>query len=390
MSTLVVVAGEASGDLHGGEILRELKALRPDLRIVGVGGDHMAPYLDHRLAHVRDLGVVGFVEPLLKLPRLLRLRRALIGAAEQEGAAALLTIDYPGFNLALAGAMRKALPALRLHHYVCPQVWAWKKGRIPKMGALLDTLYCLFDFEPALFAGHRVEARFVGNPLVEVVKPEVDRAAFLAETGLAGDRPLVALLPGSRRGELARLLPPMAELVRRWRAERPEVQWVLPVAPTLKEAEVAALLGELPIVRVDASRTYAARAHADAALVASGTATLETALLGTPFAIVYRLNPLTYAMARHLVKLPHIGLANVVAGREVAPELLQDEVEPGRLGEALARLLEPAEAARCRADLATVRPHLGEPGAAARVAQHLAASIACGDEAGQSRGEPPS
>ncbi|HJV89534.1 MAG TPA: lipid-A-disaccharide synthase [Holophagaceae bacterium] len=369
--SLMVIAGEASGDLHGQEILRELKALAPDLRIVGVGGAGMSPYLDLKLADVADLGVVGFVEPLVKLPRLLALRRRILAVAKAEGIRTVLTIDYPGFNFSLGAALKAQDPGLKLHHYVCPQVWAWKKGRIPKMGRLLDVLYCLFDFEPALFEGYPVEARFVGNPLVEVVQPEVDRATFLRETGLAGDRPLVALLPGSRRSELSRLLPAMAELVRRWRMERPEVQWVLPVAPTLPDAEVAALLGDLPVRRVPASRTYAARAHADAALVASGTATLETALLGTPFAIVYRLNPLTYQMARHLVKLPFIGLANIVAGREVAPELVQGEVSPEALGKTLAGLLEGAESRRRREALAGVRAHLGEPGAARRVAARI-------------------
>ena len=371
--TLLVVAGEASGDLHGGEVLRELKALRPDLRIVGVGGDLMAPYLDRSLAHVRDLGVVGFVEPLLKLPRLLKLRRTLV--AEAASADLLLTVDYPGFNLALAQAVRAAHPDVKLHHYVCPQVWAWKKGRIPKMGTLLDALYCLFDFEPALFEGFPVAARFVGNPLVEVVRPEVDREAFFRETGLDPSRPLVALLPGSRRSELDRLLPPMVGLVDRWRRERPEVQWVLPVAPTLRDAEVAAALGDRPVVRVPASRTYAARAHAEAALVASGTATLETALLGTPFGIVYRMHPLTYLLARRLVRLPHFGLANIVAGREVAPERVQGQVNPEGLSTLLADLLDPVRAAERRAALGEVRRHLGEPGAAGRVARHLAESL---------------
>lgn len=373
--TLLVIAGEASGDLHGAEILRALKAQRPDLRIVGVGGGRMSPHLDLKLADVSDLGVVGFVEPLVKLPRLLALRKRILQVAKAEGIHTVLTIDYPGFNFSLGAALKAQDPGLRLHHYVCPQVWAWKKGRIPKMGALLDVLYCLFDFEPALFAGFPVEARFVGNPLVEVVKAEVDRGTFLAETGLDPQRPLVALLPGSRRSELSRLLPPMAELVARWRGERPEVQWVLPVAPTLADAEVAKHLQGLPVVRVPGSRTYAARAHADAALVASGTATLETALLGTPFAIVYRLNGLTYQLARHMVKLPHIGLANIVAGREVAPELVQGAVAPARLAAVLAQLLEPGEAARRRADLGLVRSHLGEPGAAERVAARLAEDL---------------
>ena len=368
--TLLVIAGEDSGDLHGAELLRELKARRPDLRIVGVGGPRMTPYLDRKLADVQDLAVVGFVEVIRHLPRLNRLFKAILAAAQEEAISDALLIDYPGFNLRLAKALRRDLPAVRLHQYVCPQVWAWKKGRIPELGTVLDTLFCLFDFEPELFRGYPVDARFVGHPLVELVHPECKREAFFAETGLDPQRPLVALLPGSRKGEIQRLLPPMAELVRRWEAERPEVQWVLPVAPTLATEFVRGYLQGAPVLLVE-GRTYAARAYADAALVASGTATLETALLGTPFAIVYRLNALTYQIAKRIVKVPHFGLANVVARREVAPELLQDEVNPERLGQELTRLLDPDEARRLRAGLAEVRGHLGEPGAAARVVEDL-------------------
>jgi lipid-A-disaccharide synthase len=368
--TLLVVAGEDSGDLHGAELLRELKARRPDLRLVGIGGPRMTPFLDRKLADVKDLAVVGFVEVIKHLPRLNRLFKQILAVAQEEHIGGALLIDYPGFNLRLARALRKQLPAVTLHQYVCPQVWAWKKGRIPELGTVLDTLYCLFDFEPELFRGYPVDARFVGHPLVEVVQAECDRAAFFAETGLDPARPLVALLPGSRKGEIERLLPPMAELARRWRTARPEVQWVLPVAPTLDSAFVAAHLGDAPVTLVR-DHPYAARAHADAALVASGTATLETALLGTPFAIVYKLNALTYEMAKRIVKVPHFGLANVVARREVAPELLQGEVNPERLGVELARLLDPEVARRVRAELGEVRGHLGEPGAAGRVAEDL-------------------
>ncbi len=372
--SLLVIAGEDSGDLHGAELLRELKTRRPDLRIIGVGGPRMTPFLDRKLADVKDLAVVGFVEVIKHLPRLNRLFKQILAAAAEEKITGALFIDYPGFNLRLAKALRKQMPAVSLHQYVCPQVWAWKKGRIPQLGTLLDTLYCLFDFEPELFRGYTVDARFVGHPLVEVVKAECDRATFFAETGLDPARPLVALLPGSRKGEIERLLPPMAELARRWHTARPEVQWVLPVAPTLDPAFVRAHLGPTqdpaPVTLVQ-DRPYAARAHADAALVASGTATLETALLGTPFAIVYKLNALTYQMAKRIVKVPHFGLANVVARREVAPELLQGEVNPERLGMELTRLLDPDTARRVRAELGEVRGHLGEPGAAGRVAEDL-------------------
>ncbi len=372
---LLVIAGEDSGDLHGAELLRELKARQPDLRIVGVGGSRMRPFLDRTLADVRELAVVGFVEVIKHLPALIRLKRAILAAAAAEGITDALFIDYPGFNLSLAKGLRARMPEVRLHQYVCPQVWAWKKGRIPTLGRTLDTLYCLFDFEPALFDGYPVDARFVGHPLVEVVKPECGREAFFAQAGLAPDRPLVALLPGSRMGEVVSLLPPMAELAHRWSRERPEVQWVLPVASTLDPAFVRAYLGPAPVTLVE-GLAYASRAYADAALVASGTATLETALLGTPFVILYKLNPLTYQMAKRVVKLPHIGLANLVARREVAPELLQGEVKVERLDRELRRLLDPAEAPAIRAGLAEVRRHLGEPGAAARVVAHLLAQDA--------------
>jgi len=375
MKPILVIAGEASGDLHGAEVLRALRARRPDLRFVGVGGSLMTPFLDRKLADVQDLAVVGFVEVIRHLPRLRRLFAEILAAARAEGIGSALLIDYPGFNIRLARALRKAMPEVRLHQYVCPQVWAWKAGRIPELGRLLDTLYCLFDFEPRLFQGLPVEAIWVGNPLVETVVPEVDRETFFARTGLDPSRPLVALLPGSRAGELQRLMPPLVQLVEDWqaRAERRAVQWVVPVAPTLREADLRAYLRTGPVQLVH-GLGYAARAYADAALVCSGTATLETALLGTPFAIIYKLNPLTYLAARRWVKIPHFGLANVVAGRQVAPELLQGEVNAGRLGAELARLLDPVEAARMRAELGTIRAHLGLPGAADRVAAHFLSS----------------
>jgi lipid-A-disaccharide synthase len=367
MKPLLVIAGEASGDLHGAEILRELRALRPELRIIGVGGGLMTPLLDRKLADVKDLGVVGFVEVLKHLPKLRRLFRLIQDVAREEGVGTVLFIDYPGLNLRLAKAFRKSMPGIRLHWYVCPQVWAWKAGRIPELGRTLDALYCLFDFEPGLFKGLPVEALWVGNPLVETVKPEVDRATFFARSGLDPSKRLVALLPGSRRGELERLLPPLVATVKAW--DGPPVQWVLPVAPTL-EASSLRLEGE-PVTLVE-DLGYAARAYADAALVCSGTATLETALLGTPFAIIYKLSPLTYLAARYFVRIPHFGLANVVARAEVAPELLQGDVNPVRLRAVLKDLLEPERAAAMRRDLAGIRARLGEPGAARRVAEHLA------------------
>jgi lipid-A-disaccharide synthase len=376
-NTILVVAGEASGDLHGAELLRELKARQPDLRVVGIGGEKMSPYVDRKLADVRDLGVVGFVEVIKHLPAIWRLKHEVLRVAAEEKISLALLIDYPGFNLSLAKSLRASMPKVRLHQYVCPQVWAWKKGRIPSMGKLLDTLYCLFDFEPKLFNAYPVEAIWVGHPLVEVVKPEVDRATFFQEQMFDPARPLVALLPGSRKGEIEKLLPSMVALVNRWKERHADVQWAIPVAPTLDESFLRTFLGEASI-RLIHQRTYATRAFANAAIVASGTATLETALLGTPFFIVYKLNGLTYQVARRVVKLPYFGLANVVAGKCVAKELVQGQVNREALDQELQRLLDPTVAANARKDLLEVRSHLGEPGAAGRVAEHLLSKFSNG------------
>ena len=309
---------------------------------------------------------------LRHLPRLKRIFAAVLDLAREEGVGGALLIDYPGFNLRLAAALRQEHPAARLHQYVCPQVWAWKKGRIPALGRTLDTLYCLFDFEPALFEGFPVEALCLGHPLVDIVRPELDRASFFVGCGLDPSVRTVALLPGSRTGEVQRLLPPFAATVRAWEADpaRERLQWVLPLAPTLEEAWVRSFLEGTP-VRIVQGCGFAARAHADAALVASGTATLETALLGTPFAVAYRVHPLTYLAGRVLVKIPHISLPNIIAGREVVRELLQGQVTPDILAGVLAGLLDPPRAQALRLDLAGLRARLGEPGSAARVADHL-------------------
>jgi lipid-A-disaccharide synthase len=210
----------------------------------------------------------------------------------------------------------------------------------------------------------------VGNPLVEAVKPEVDRETFFQRTGLDPHRPLVALLPGSRRSELDRLLPPLVGTVQAW--DGPAVQWVLPVAPTLDAARLD--LEGTPILSVK-GLGYAARAYADAALVCSGTATLETALLGTPFAVIYKLSPLTYLAAKRFVKIPHFGLVNVVAGTQVVPELVQEDVNPQKLVRVLKDLLDAGTSKRIRHDLAGLRSRLGEPGAARRVAEHLSRAL---------------
>lgn len=373
--TLLVVAGEASGDLHGAQILEALKARCPDLRIIGVGGPRMTPLLDRKLADIADLAVMGLTEVIRHLPRLLRLKRALLQAALEEGVEGALLIDYQDFNRSLAKALRKARPSIHLAQYVCPQVWVWRAGRIPKIGRLFDTLYCLLPFEPPLFQGLPVEAVYLGNPLVDEVHPETDADTFLREHHLDPALPVVAVLPGSRPGEILRLMPVLTEALRLWPTDpcRPRVQWVLPVAASLNPEWIRGLLGDLPVTLT--RQAHVARSVARAALVCSGTATLETALLGTPSVLFYKVSALTALLGRMLVKVAHIGLVNIIADRRLVPELIQEEVTAPHLVAELERLLDPVVARAQREALAGIREKLGPPGAAARVAQHLAGHL---------------
>lgn len=368
--TLLVIAGEASGDLHGGFLLRELKRRHPGLTLVGIGGASMSPYLDEKIADIHDLGVVGFLEILRHLPRLARLKGRLHQRLRQGDIQDVLFIDYPGFNLRLAQSFRREFPHLGLHHYVCPQVWAWRPQRIPLLGQTLTTLYCLFPFEVPLFEPYPVRAICLGHPLLDWVKPEVTRDEFFKELRLDPYRPLVTLLPGSRPEEIRRLLPAMANMVSRSQRDHPTLQWVLALAPTIPEASVDPWIQGLPI-HVIRERAYASRAYAQAAVVASGTATLETALLKVPFLTVYRLHPLSFWLAKRLVQLPYFSLANVVMGSKVIPELVQHEVQGETLWVELKKLLTPEGSVSQIGAMTILRERLGQSGAITRIAEDL-------------------
>jgi lipid-A-disaccharide synthase len=258
---------------------------------------------------------------------------------------------------------------VRVVYYVSPQLWAWRRGRIRTVRAAVDHMVVIFPFEEALYREAGVPVSFVGHPLVDLVRPAPDRAGFLAGLGIDPGRPVIALLPGSRRKEVAHNLPPLAAAIRLVTARRPDVQFLAAVAPGLEPAELSSRLQGLPVVPV-AGRTHAALGAADAAVVASGTATVETALLGTPMVVVYRLSDLTYLLGRPLVRVPHYAMVNLIAGRRVVPELIQWRFTGERVAaEVLGLLEDTARAARVRKDLEEVRTRLGAPGASARAAE---------------------
>ena len=362
----LLVTGEASGDLHAARMVDALRALGP-CEVQGVAGPRLRAAGVESLVPAEDLAVVGFSEILARLPRLLATRGRLIEAYRRFRPHAVVLVDYPGFNLRLGPALKRL--GARIFYYIAPQVWAWHPERARAMAAWVDQLAVVFPFEEPIFRGAGVPVRFVGHPLLDDLAPEVEEATFRAEIGATRGERILGLLPGSRPQEIERHLGPLAGAARSLQSGRADLRVVLALAPGLEPRGGLRVPPGIAVVR---GRTRATQAFATACAVASGTATLETALFGTPLVVLYRTGRFNYAIARRLVTLPRIGLPNIVAGREVVPELIQDRLTPDSLAAALARFLDdPSARDATRSELAGLREQLGGPGASARAARLL-------------------
>jgi len=376
---LAVVAGEASGDLHASEVIRELKQLDPSLETFGIGGDLLAKQGTKILHHAREMGIVGLFNVLRHLGMFKRIFRELMDRIAAERPDAVLLVDYPDFNLRVARKVKElGIPVI---YYISPQVWAWRRGRVRHIAEYVDRMIVIFPFEEEFYREHQVPVTYVGHPLIEQLQ-DVKRTAD-------SSRIRVALLPGSRRGEVDDLLPPMLEAVRLLRGERAsrpitagetpalrDVDAFVVQAPTIDREQLERLMKQTGIeVRIVPYDGGEAVASASIALSSSGTATLEAAVLGTPVVVMYKLTPATYVIAKRLVKLPHFSLVNIVAGRGVVPELLQHHVTGPRIAQEVRRLLEPENRRRVREDLAAVKAKLGEPGASRRAAEAIMSTL---------------
>ncbi len=358
---IYIVAGEQSGDVLGARLIAALRAARPELRFVGIGGPLMAAQGVESLFPLNELAVMGLLEVL---PRILRLRRLLHQAADDVAArrpAVLVTIDSPGFTLRL---LKLVGASVKRAHYVAPQVWAWRERRVRHFPGLWDRLLCLLPFEPEYFARHGLPAVFVGHPVLESGAGDGDGARFRAAHGLAPDAPVLLLLPGSRRSEVARLLPVLAETLARLAAALPGLVAVVPVASAVADTVRAATSGWAmrPIIVSKIGDKHDAFAAASAAVTKSGTSTLELALAGVPMVVTYRVNPLTAMIAQRLVKIRFAAMVNLLAGRELVPELIQQDSTAEKLVAAVWPLLaDPAAGAAQRAAVAPVLASLAAP-----------------------------
>ncbi|OPY04222.1 MAG: Lipid-A-disaccharide synthase [Syntrophaceae bacterium PtaB.Bin038] len=369
----MIVAGEASGDLHGAHLVREMRAVDPSIAFCGVGGRNLEAEGVRLIARSSEMAVVGLTEVFSKLRFIAGVFFRLRGMLRAEKPDLLILIDYPDFNLRLAAAAKDA--GVPVFYYISPQVWAWRKKRVHRIRRIVDRMAVILPFEKDVYAEMGVDVDFVGHPLLDAVTRTRSRGEALAAFGLRDARPIVAILPGSREKEVTALLPEMAGAAEILARDFEGAQFVLPLADTVDPALVEGILrGRTVPVTVLQGQMYDAVGISDAAMVASGTATLETALLGTPMVIAYRISPLTAAVGRRVIRVTHIGLVNLIAGRTLAPELVQESATAPRLAaEVKAILADGRRSDAMRRELAEIRQKLGEPGAARR-----AASIALG------------
>jgi lipid-A-disaccharide synthase len=336
---VALVAGEASGDILGAGLMQALKARHPQVEFIGVGGPRMQAEGLNSYFPMERLAVMGLVEVLGRLPELLLRRRRLISTLIEARPDVFIGIDAPDFNLGLELKLRRA--GIRTVHYVSPSVWAWRQNRVLKIRQACDLMLTLFPFEAQFYDAHAVPVRFVGHPLADAIPLQADRAAAREALNLPADTPVVALLPGSRGGEVARLGSLFLDAAVRLRALRPGIRFVLPCASPERRTQLEQLLvgRDLPLSLLD-GRSHDALAACDAVLIASGTATLEALLYKRPMVVAYRVAPLTYRILKRLVKSPYISLPNLLAERLLVPELIQDAATPDALAQVLAPLLD--------------------------------------------------
>lgn len=368
---ILVVAGEASGDTHAAELVAALRARRPDLTFFGMGGARLAAQGVELLFDAREVSVMGITEVLPRIPRILQILKGLAEASAERRPDVAILVDIPDFNLRLAKKL-KAL-GIPVAYYVSPMIWAWRRGRVRTIKRLVDRMLCILPFEEDFYREAGVSARYVGSPVVEQVPAPDTATAFRERLGLAKDAPTLALLPGSRMGEIRRLLPDMVEAAKRLSAERPGLQVVVPVAPTIDREEITSRFegsGVTPIL-VE-GRAPEVVGASDAAVVASGTAVLEAGLMQRPLVVVYRVSLITYWVGRLMLKVAFVSLINLLAGRRVVPELLQGEMTPERIAEEVRRVWIPgAPREEMLQGLAEMRGRLGETGAATRAAESV-------------------
>ena len=368
MAKILISAGEASGDIHAAAVTAAIKQLDSSAEVFGMGGDALRKAGGEVIFDIKDHGVMGFVEVLKKLPSLFKLRSDFAKLMDERRPDALVVVDYPGFNMKLAKlAHDKGIPVVS---YIAPSAWAWNKGRAKSVAKIVDRVACIFPFEYDVYKEAGAKVEFVGHPLLDIVQPSMTKEEAEAWAGKTPGKKLVLLMPGSRLMEVEKMLPTLLEAGKLLQKQMPDIEFAMPRAGTIPLELLEGKIKESGLqVRLTEGNNYDLFSIADLALATSGTVTLEAALCGLGSVIVYRTSPVSAFIARLVINIPDIGLPNIVAGKHILPELLQENFTPHKVADAALELLEPERNARMHQDLLYVRKRLGEHGAVNRVAQ---------------------
>ncbi len=359
----MIIAGEASGDLHAAKLVRAVNKLQSDIQFFGIGGSAMRAAGVKTLVDARDMAVVGLVEIWAHRKIIFGALRQMRELLRQDPPDMLILVDYPEFNLRLAKTAKQL--GIKVLYYISPQIWAWRQHRVKTIRKRVDHMAVVFPFEVAFYQQHSVPVTFVGHPLVEEVKSIAPPGELRQEFGFLSQAPLIGLFPGSRHSEIKRLLPVILQSAFVFKQHHPDAQFILPLAPTVTQADVQEYIQgfENLGIKLVSDRTYDVIAACDAIVTVSGTVTLEIALLGTPMVIINRLASFTYAIVRRMVKIAYIGLCNIVANRLIVPELIQDQATPENIARELNRLTyEQDYRATMIAEMAQIESKLGKPG----------------------------
>ena len=366
---IVIIAGEASGDLHGSSLVKELKKINPDLKFFGIGGDKMKREGVELIFHIDCLSIMGFFEVIKNLSFIREVMKTMVAVTEARRPDLAILIDYPGFNLRFARKVKSlGIPVV---YYISPQVWAWGGNRVKKMQGLIDKMIVVFPFEKQIYDKFNVACEFVGHPFLEMARPVLSLEDFQRKFDIRKNEVVVGLLPGSRWQEVEKILPIMLESSQLLKTRIKNVKLLLGLAPTIKKDKIESLLTEANSqVMIVENLTYDLMKHADLLLIASGSATLECAILGTPFLVLYKTGFWNYLVAKSLISIPNIALANVVAGKRIVPEFIQKKAVPSRIAEEMYEILSDKNRYKViQNELTKVREKLGEEGASKKAAQ---------------------
>lgn len=364
---VLIVAGEASGDMHAANLIREVGKHHPEVHFSGIGGEQMRAAGTRILVDSRVMAVVGLFEVLAHFRTIYGALQLMRRQLREHRPDLLILVDYPDFNLRLAKSAREL--GIKVLFYISPQVWAWRQERVYKIARLVDRMAVVFPFEVPFYEKAHVPVTFVGHPLVDEARCELSRSEVLTDFGMDPKRKTVGLFPGSRKSEIKRLLPLVVEAAKRLQVTYPDLQFLLPLASTLDEKDILPQLRNVD-VKLIKGRPYDVMRACDAIVSASGTATLEIALIGTPLVVIYKIAPLSYRIMSRMIKVDHIALCNIVAGQRMVPELIQDDATAENIQSELERLLEDGSRAdKQRTEMGEIRGKLGGGGGARKIAE---------------------